>query len=43
MTTFHYALRCPDPMTHRNTDRGRSECARLAKRAIDIAKRICPE
>ena len=43
MTTIHYELSHPDLAINPNTDRGRSECARLARRAINIAKRICSE
>ena len=43
MTTIHYALSDPNPMTDPGTDRGGAECARLARRVIHIAKRICSE
>ncbi len=43
MTTIHCALRYPDPITSPGTGRGGSECARLARQTINIAKRICSE
>ena len=41
MTTMHYALRYPDPIT--GTGRGGAEFARLARQTINIARRICSE
>ena len=43
MTTIHYALRYPDPITSPGTGRGGSEFARLARQTINIARRICSE
>ena len=43
MTTIHYALRYPDPITSTGTGRGWSGFARLARQTINIARRICSE
>ena len=43
MSTIHYALSDPNSMTGPGTDRDRPECARIARRAVDIAKSICSE
>ena len=41
MTTIHYALNDPDREMDPSTGRARSECTQTARRAIDIARRLC--
>ena len=41
MTTIHYGLNDFDQEVNPSTDRGRLECARTMRRAIEIARHIC--
>ena len=41
MTTIHYGLNDFDQEVNPSTDRGRLECARTMRRAIEIARQIC--